>query len=131
MKAQVAVIRELECIGCGRCLPVCPVDAIIGAHKQLHTVIADVCTGCELCLQPCPVDCIDLTPSAPKDPQSSELRKQQREWRLARQPQQQSADNQLHQEFQRQSLEQRWDAVQAAALRAKTKKIATPVPSPS
>lgn len=55
-----AVIREAECIGCTKCLAVCPVDAIIGAAKQLHTVVAADCTGCALCLPPCPVDCIDL-----------------------------------------------------------------------
>lgn len=59
---QVAVIREADCIGCARCLPACPVDAIVGAPQYLHTVIEAECTGCELCLAPCPVDCIDLTP---------------------------------------------------------------------
>ena len=58
--AQVAVIDEALCIGCARCLEVCPVDAIAGAPRFLHTVIADQCTGCELCLPPCPVDCIRL-----------------------------------------------------------------------
>ena len=58
--ASVAVIREAECIGCTLCIKACPVDAIIGAPKLMHTVIHDHCTGCELCLPPCPVDCIDL-----------------------------------------------------------------------
>ncbi|MCB1877347.1 MAG: electron transport complex subunit RsxB [Chromatiales bacterium] len=57
---MVAVIRENECIGCTKCIQACPVDAILGAAKQMHTVIADECTGCELCLPPCPVDCIDM-----------------------------------------------------------------------
>ena len=56
----VAVIREPECIGCTLCIKACPVDAIVGAAKLMHTVIEDHCTGCELCLPPCPVDCIDL-----------------------------------------------------------------------
>ena len=60
---QRAVIRENECIGCTRCLPPCPVDAILGASKQLHTVIASECTGCALCISACPVDCIDLVAS--------------------------------------------------------------------
>lgn len=63
----VAVIDESVCIGCAKCLPACPVDAIVGARKQLHTVIAAECSGCELCVPPCPVDCIALVPvgSAP------------------------------------------------------------------
>ena len=60
----VALIREAECIGCTKCIQACPVDAIIGGPKFMHTVIAEVCTGCELCLPPCPVDCIDLVPTA-------------------------------------------------------------------
>ena len=58
----LAVIREAECIGCTLCIQACPVDAIIGAAKQMHTVIAEQCTGCELCLPPCPVECIDMVP---------------------------------------------------------------------
>lgn len=57
---QVAFIREAECIGCAKCIPACPVDAILGAPKFMHTVIASECTGCDLCLDPCPVDCIDM-----------------------------------------------------------------------
>lgn len=57
---QVAVIREDECIGCTKCIQACPVDAILGAAKQMHTVIESECTGCDLCLDPCPVDCIDM-----------------------------------------------------------------------
>jgi electron transport complex protein RnfB len=61
--AQVAFIREAECIGCTKCIQACPVDAIVGASKLMHTVVAELCTGCELCLPPCPVDCIDLLPA--------------------------------------------------------------------
>lgn len=60
--AMVAVIDENLCIGCTLCLQACPVDAILGAAKQMHTVIACECTGCELCLPPCPVDCIAMVP---------------------------------------------------------------------
>ncbi len=60
--AQVAYIREAECIGCTKCIQACPVDAIIGASKLMHTVIAIECTGCDLCLPACPVDCIDMRP---------------------------------------------------------------------
>ncbi|WP_180048179.1 RnfABCDGE type electron transport complex subunit B [Acinetobacter sp. YH12243] len=55
-----AIIREDECIGCTKCISACPVDAIIGSGKLMHTVLTDLCTGCELCIPPCPVDCIDL-----------------------------------------------------------------------
>src|SRR5882672_8804092 len=58
--ARLAWIDPEECIGCARCLPPCPVDAILGAARQLHTVIAASCTGCELCLASCPVDCIHM-----------------------------------------------------------------------
>ena len=58
----VAQIDETVCIGCAKCLPPCPVDAIIGARKQMHTVVAALCTGCELCIAPCPVDCITMVP---------------------------------------------------------------------
>ena len=60
--AQVAFIREAECIGCTKCIQACPVDAIVGAAKLMHTVIVDECTGCDLCVAPCPVDCIDMLP---------------------------------------------------------------------
>jgi len=56
----VAVIDEAVCIGCTKCIQACPVDAIVGAAKRMHTVVAAECTGCELCLPPCPVDCIAL-----------------------------------------------------------------------
>jgi len=56
----VAYIREDECIGCTKCIQACPVDAILGAAKQMHTVIKSECTGCDLCVEPCPVDCIDM-----------------------------------------------------------------------
>jgi electron transport complex protein RnfB len=58
----LAVIDELRCIGCTLCIQACPVDAILGASRQMHTVISGECTGCELCLAPCPVDCIIMSP---------------------------------------------------------------------
>jgi electron transport complex protein RnfB len=58
----LAVIDENTCIGCTLCIQACPVDAIVGAAKQMHTVIASECTGCKLCLPPCPVDCIAMVP---------------------------------------------------------------------
>lgn len=59
----VAVIDEARCIGCTLCIQVCPVDAIVGATRLMHTVVSAVCTGCELCLAPCPVDCIGMRPA--------------------------------------------------------------------
>ena len=58
----VAYIDEARCIGCTKCLPPCPVDAIVGAPRRMHTVVAELCTGCELCVAPCPVDCIVMMP---------------------------------------------------------------------
>lgn len=62
-----ALIDESRCIGCTLCIKACPVDAIVGAAKLMHTVINAACTGCELCLPPCPVDCIVMTPAVPAD----------------------------------------------------------------
>ena len=62
---RVARIVEAECIGCTKCIQACPVDAIVGASKLMHTVLADRCTGCELCIAPCPVDCIELVEPPP------------------------------------------------------------------
>ena len=62
---QVAVIDEQHCIGCTLCIQACPVDAIVGASKHMHTVLADWCTGCDLCIPPCPVDCIQMVAVQP------------------------------------------------------------------
>jgi electron transport complex protein RnfB len=61
-QAHVAWIDEAACIGCTKCIQACPVDAIVGASRLMHTVIAAECTGCELCIPPCPVDCIEMRP---------------------------------------------------------------------
>jgi Na+-translocating ferredoxin:NAD+ oxidoreductase subunit B len=60
----IAFIDEAACIGCTKCIQACPVDAIVGASRAMHTVIAAECTGCELCIPPCPVDCIVMQPAA-------------------------------------------------------------------
>lgn len=82
----LALIREDECIGCTKCIQACPVDAIIGSAKQMHTVIASECTGCGLCVEPCPVDCIDLeTLDAPHfDANTARKRFEFRNFRLQR-----------------------------------------------
>ena len=64
----VAFVDEARCIGCTKCIQACPVDAIVGASKRMHTVIASWCTGCELCIPPCPVDCIVMQPAAALPP---------------------------------------------------------------
>ena len=58
----VVIIDEQVCIGCTLCIQACPVDAILGAAKQMHTVIEKECTGCDLCIPPCPVECIHIVP---------------------------------------------------------------------
>jgi electron transport complex protein RnfB len=72
--AMVVWIDPEVCIGCARCLPPCPVDAILGAQRQLHTVIESWCTGCELCLPACPVDCIHVQPATTVPPTAAENR---------------------------------------------------------
>lgn len=83
---SVAVIREEECIGCTKCIQACPVDAILGAGKLMHTVIGTECTGCELCIEPCPVDCIDMVELKQKnyDPLIARERYEFRNFRLNR-----------------------------------------------
>ncbi len=75
---EVAYIREAECIGCVKCIAACPVDAILGASGQMHTVIALECTGCDLCVEPCPVDCIEMrvVPADQRDEQEQRQRAQ-------------------------------------------------------
>ena len=82
---QVAIIDEAICIGCTKCIQACPVDAIVGASKLMHSVIAGWCTGCELCIPPCPVDCIALVKvDALPQPDLSRARYEARQARLAR-----------------------------------------------
>lgn len=69
---MVAVIDENNCIGCTKCIQACPVDAIVGATRAMHTVMSDLCTGCNLCVDPCPTHCISLQPVA-ETPDSPEM----------------------------------------------------------
>lgn len=88
---RVAFIDEDACIGCAKCLAPCPVDAIVGARKHMHTVVMELCTGCELCVAPCPVDCIAMIPRpatretpAPPDPEANRRRFAVHNARIAR-----------------------------------------------
>ncbi len=84
------VIDESRCIGCTKCLPVCPTDAIIGSGKRMHTVIADACTGCDRCIPACPVDCISSIASEAVNPSKQD------EWRQRFQAHQQRLQNERH-----------------------------------
>lgn len=89
---QVAIIDEQFCIGCTLCIQACPVDAIVGASKLMHTVLPEQCTGCDLCVAPCPVDCIAMVPVSPTRPWTTQdatlarVRFEQRQRRLAQAP---------------------------------------------
>lgn len=117
--AMKAVIREAECIGCTKCIQACPVDAILGTAKQMHTVIASECTGCELCVTPCPVDCIDMVvlDNQNETTYNRELARQRfqtREKRLKQEKSLQDKKNII-------SLKEKQAYIQAAIARAKTK----------
>ncbi|AFY21586.1 electron transport complex subunit RsxB [Pseudomonas sp. UW4] len=143
--AQIAYIREAECIGCTKCIQACPVDAIVGAAKLMHTVIIDECTGCDLCVAPCPVDCIEMRPLpldtvlpvvgglalTPQAQQARALKRdharrrfEQRNARLQREEQQKIAERQARQRATQPS-EAAVDPVQAALKRVRAQKAAT------
>ncbi|NGY04174.1 RnfABCDGE type electron transport complex subunit B [Solimonas terrae] len=94
MAFRVALIDESRCIGCAKCLPACPTDAIVGAEHYLHTVITRECIGCELCLPPCPVDCIEMRPVAQQafDSAVARQRVKSRKLRLQRQADEREAE---------------------------------------
>jgi electron transport complex protein RnfB len=123
-----ALIDEANCIGCTLCIQACPVDAIVGAQKVMHTVIAEYCTGCELCLPPCPVDCISLVPLAidftaapayPRgfDPDAARARHGERGQRLERVKIEQAARHAAKAESKLQALDAGKDGEDPAAAR--------------
>jgi electron transport complex protein RnfB len=123
----LARIDEATCIGCTLCIQACPTDAIVGAAKLMHTVIADRCTGCELCLPPCPVDCIAMLPAArawsSADAERARKHFQARNGRLAsgsRKREQQAAPPDAVRQRRR-------AAVDAALARARARRAARPV----
>jgi len=126
---QLAFIREAECIGCTKCIQACPLDAIVGAAKHMHTVIADECSGCELCVAPCPVDCIDLIPLAEAQAREQRLRadqfRQRHEQHLARLQRDEAKRQAARAERPAPSAAPSVDPVQAALERVKAQKAAT------
>lgn len=123
----LAVIRENECIGCTKCIQACPVDAILGSAKIMHTVISDECTGCELCVAPCPVDCIDLVEIAPAHLDSSAMPDMQqanhyRERFEAREKRLQEERMQQQKKQHDRTLMEKKNYIQAALERAGAKK---------
>lgn len=124
---MLARVIEADCIGCTKCIQVCPVDAIVGAAKLMHTVIAEDCTGCELCVPACPVDCIVLEPMPPaqaKDPAYADAARrhfEQREVRLERE----RVEHEATLTARKASLDApQNNPVQAALARARAKKQA-------
>lgn len=143
--AQIAFIREAECIGCTKCIQACPVDAIVGAAKLMHTVLIDECTGCDLCVAPCPVDCIEMRPlpmasvlpivgglafSAEEQQARTAKRNharrrfEQRNARLRREVEQRLAERLARTQRAAQSQAQTLDPVQAALERVRAQKAA-------
>ncbi|WP_053123399.1 electron transport complex subunit RsxB [Pseudomonas sp. P1.31] len=142
---QVAYIREAECIGCTKCIQACPIDAIVGAAKLMHTVIIDECTGCDLCVAPCPVDCIEMHPlplstlpvvgglafsleeqrarASKRD--HARLRFERRNDRLLREEQQKQAEREARAKRAAQPEATASDPVQAALERVRAQKTAT------
>ncbi|SDT46885.1 electron transport complex subunit RsxB [Pseudomonas granadensis] len=142
--AQVAFIREAECIGCTKCIQACPVDAIVGAAKLMHTVLTDECTGCDLCVAPCPVDCIEMHPLPPEtlpvvgglalslDEQHARAAKrdharqrfERRKERLHREEQEKQAEREARAKRPAQAQVSTTDPVQAALERVRMQKAA-------
>lgn len=128
--AMLAIIREEECIGCTKCIQACPVDAIVGASKLMHTVISDACNGCELCVPPCPVDCIDMITLPPRDTTSNDKLAQQSRQRYQHHQQRlQQQQRRKRQSYESNKLGQRLDsldarkaAIEEAIARAKQKR---------
>ncbi|MCC7516690.1 MAG: electron transport complex subunit RsxB [Pseudomonadales bacterium] len=126
---RVAFIREAECIGCTKCIQACPVDAILGAAKLMHTVVSDICTGCDLCVAPCPVDCIDMIPAAVPHPteqqqtEKADLSRQRFQRRNARLEKITAEKSARRAAVQPQATQQ--SAVEAALQLAQEKRLAT------
>lgn len=137
---RIAVIHESRCIGCTLCIQACPVDAIVGAAKQMHTVVEPECTGCELCVAPCPVDCIDLHPTtratpsdnwrwpdySPAETERARNRTAARRQRLAARQAQRDADRNARRLAQYQHRQNIKQEIQAAVARVRARRAKQP-----
>ncbi len=124
----IARIDESMCIGCTLCIDACPVDAIIGAAKRMHTVLSALCTGCELCLAPCPVDCIRMIPAgrawSPEDARAAQWRHDARRNRLAiRHRDRFGTATTAPRSAEDEGRAQRQQAVAAALVRARARRV--------
>jgi electron transport complex protein RnfB len=122
---EVALIVEEICIGCTKCIAACPLDAIVGAAKMMHTVIANECSGCELCIAPCPVDCIIMVPNADAAADHAAQYRARYEAHLARLARQ-DAERTEELTTRKASVDVGADAVRAAVARARAKKTGGP-----
>ena len=124
---NIAIIDEALCIGCVKCINVCPVDAIVGTAKMMHTVIEDICTGCNLCVPACPMDCIEIKPS--KLMNTVEQRRKRYESRLLRLEKMKQAMTIKHEQAklstQQNKRTAKKSAIAEAIARAKAKKNPT------
>ncbi len=134
----IARIDEAQCIGCTLCIQACPVDAIVGAAKRMHTVLPALCTGCELCLPPCPVDCIAMAPAgrawSPEDARAARRRFEARDLRLASPAADESAADPAPARAPAAvdaDRERRLDDIAAARVRARARRRAAPDKMPS
>jgi electron transport complex protein RnfB len=125
---EVALIDEEVCIGCTKCIQACPVDAIVGASKLMHTVLEDECTGCDLCIAPCPVDCITMVPAADDGRSSAQRADDYRARYVARNArlEREAGERAAELTAKKAALgDGTVSAVQAAILRARAKKSGT------
>lgn len=125
----VALIDESRCIGCTLCIQACPIDAIVGAPKQLHTVVESLCSGCELCIAPCPVDCISMAPAASpwtrERADAARIRHQRRNTRLERNKRERAARLAPAQSAGASAEDAKRAAIRAALERARARRAAS------